>query len=126
MTTLTIPGYYITEQIYNGNRTQVYLGVKELDSQPVAIKLLQSEYPTFTELVQFRNQYTIAKNLDFPGIVKHLSLENYRNGFALIMEDYGGISLANYLTSPVLSKTGKITDNLADFFDIALQIVTTL
>ena len=126
MTTLKIPGYYITEQIYNGNRTQVYLGVKELDSQPVAIKLLQSEYPTFTELVQFRNQYTIAKNLDFPGIVKHLSLENYRNGFALIMEDYGGISLANYLTSPVLEKTGKITDNLANFFDIALQIVTTL
>jgi len=126
MTTLKIPGYYITEQIYNGNRTQVYLGVKELDSQPVAIKLLQSEYPTFTELVQFRNQYTIAKNLDFPGIVKHLSLENYRNGFALIMEDYGGISLANYLTSPVLEKTGKIIDNLANFFDIALQIVTTL
>jgi serine/threonine protein kinase len=126
MTTITIPGYYITEQIYNGNRTKVYLGVKELDSQPVAIKLLQSEYPTFTELLQFRNQYTIAKNLDFPGIVKHLSLENYRNGFALIMEDYGGIPLANYLTYPVFSKTGKITDNLADFFDIALQIVTTL
>ena len=82
MTTLTIPGYYITEQIYNGNRTQVYLGVKELDSQPVAIKLLQSEYPTFTELLQFRNQYTIAKNLDFPGIVKHLSWENYRNALA--------------------------------------------
>ena len=126
MTTLTIPGYYITEQIYNGNRTQVYLGVKELDSQPVAIKLLQSEYPTFTELVQFRNQYTIAKNLDFPGIVKHLSLENYRNAFALIMEDYGSISLANYLTSRGFEKTGKITDNLAEFFDIAIQIVTTL
>ena len=126
MTTLTIPGYYITEQIYNGNRTKVYLGVKELDSQPVAIKLLQSEYPTFTEMVQFRNQYTIAKNLDLPGIVKHLSLENYRNSFALIMEDYGGIPLANYLTYPVFEKTGKITDNLADFFDIALQIVTTL
>ncbi|HAZ47327.1 MAG TPA: serine/threonine protein kinase [Cyanobacteria bacterium UBA11369] len=126
MTTITIPGYRVNEQIYNGNRTQVWLGVKELDNQPVAIKLLQSEYPTFTELVQFRNQYTIAKNLDLPGIVKHLSLENYRNGLALIMEDYGGISLANYLTAAGLEKTGKITDNLADFFDIALQIVTTL
>lgn len=42
------------------------------------------------------------------------------------MENYGSISLANYLTSPGFEKTGKITDNLADFFDIALQIVTTL
>ena len=42
------------------------------------------------------------------------------------MEDYGGISLANYLTAAGLEKTGKITDNLTDFFHIALQIVTTL
>lgn len=126
MTTINIPGYRLTEQIYNGNRTQVYLGFKESDSQAVAIKLLQSEYPTFTELLQFRNQYTIAKNLDLPGIVKHLSLENYQNGFALIMEDYGGISLASYMTASCFEKTDEITDNLADFFQMALQIVTTL
>jgi serine/threonine protein kinase len=126
MTTITIPGYRITEQIYNGNRTQVYLGVKESDSQAVAIKLLQSEYPTFTELVQFRNQYTIAKNLDLPGIVKHLSLANYHNGFALIMEDYGGISLAKYLTSSDCETTDEISDRRVDFFHVAIQIVTTL
>jgi hypothetical protein len=43
--------------------------------------------------VQFRNQYTIAKNLNFPGIIQTYSLESYRNGYALIVEDFGGISL---------------------------------
>jgi hypothetical protein len=60
---LTIPGYRIIEQIYNGSRTQVYRGLSE-SNQKVIIKLLLSEYPTFSELVQLRNQYTITKNLD--------------------------------------------------------------
>ena len=70
---LTIPGYRITEQIYNGSRTQVYRGTSELN-QKVIIKLLLSEYPTFSELIQFRNQYTITKNLDLPGIVKPIAM----------------------------------------------------
>jgi serine/threonine protein kinase len=60
----TLTGYQLIEQIYNGSRTQVYRGVRSSDQKPVVIKLLKSEYPTFSELVQFRHQYTIAKNLD--------------------------------------------------------------
>jgi hypothetical protein len=44
-------------------------------------------------VVQFRNQYTIAKNRDLPGVVKPLSLENYDRGLAIFMEDNGCISL---------------------------------
>jgi serine/threonine protein kinase len=73
---LTIPGYRIIEQIYNGSRTQVYRGLSE-SNQKVIIKLLLSEYPTFSELVQLRNQYTITKNLDLRGIVKPIALLNY-------------------------------------------------
>ncbi|TAH25543.1 MAG: protein kinase, partial [Oscillatoriales cyanobacterium] len=58
----------MSEQLYSGTRTLVYRGVSESDNRPVVIKLLKSEYPTFTELVQFRNQYTIAKNIDNSGI----------------------------------------------------------
>ena len=75
---LTIPGYRIIEKIYNGSRTQVYRGLSE-SNQKVIIKLLLSEYPTVSELVQLRNQYTITKNLDLPGIVKPIALLNYRN-----------------------------------------------
>ncbi|WP_293132705.1 AAA family ATPase [Microcoleus sp. bin38.metabat.b11b12b14.051] len=116
-TSLTIPGYRILDRIYNGSKTQVYRGLSA-DQKPVAIKILESEYPTFNELIQFRNQYTITKNLDITGIIKPLALSNYRNGFALVMEDFGGISISEYTALHQLST--------ADFLSIAIQTVQVL
>ena len=67
-------GYHIKEQIYAGNRTLVYRGFRTSNGQPVAIKVLRNDFPRFNELVHFRNQYVIAKNLDIPGSVKAYSL----------------------------------------------------
>ncbi|TAE01023.1 MAG: hypothetical protein EAZ96_20045 [Oscillatoriales cyanobacterium] len=133
---LTIPGYHIIEEIYNGSRTQVYRGVTE-SNQKVIIKLLKTEYPTFSELVQFRNQYTITKNLDLPGIVKPIALLNYRNAFALVMEDVGGVSLAEYTANAkpldnIQSSNSHMASPqtsplpLDEFLPIALQVVQTL
>ena len=91
-----IPGYSVIEQLYTGSRTAVYRAKSDNRQHPVVIKILQREYPTFSELVQFRNQYTIAKNLNIPGIVRPLNLEPWGNSFALVMEDCGGISLKQY------------------------------
>ena len=91
-----IPGYSIIEQIYAGSKTTVYRAQPDSQQHTVVIKVLQREYPSFSELVQFRNQYTITKNLTIPGIVKPLSLEPWRHSFALVMEDMEGISLQQY------------------------------
>ncbi|MGB3534159.1 MAG: AAA family ATPase [Microcoleaceae cyanobacterium] len=91
-----IPGYSLFEQLYNGSKTAVYRALQDHQQQPVVIKVLQREYPSFSELLQFRNQYTIAKNIDTPGIVKPLKLVPWRNSFALVMEDVGGLSLKQY------------------------------
>nr|WP_228055402.1 ATP-binding sensor histidine kinase [Lusitaniella coriacea] len=95
-TLITLPGYQLAEQIYNGSSTLVHRGTRNTDEKPVIIKFLRSEYPTFSELVQFRNQYTIAKNLNLLGIVKPLALETYRNGYALVMPDEGYVSLQDW------------------------------
>ncbi|MBN3943506.1 AAA family ATPase [Nostoc sp. NMS9] len=116
--TLRIAGYQIIEQLYSGSRTQVYRAIREGDRLPVVIKLLKREYPTFTELVQFRNQYAIAKNLDIPGIIKPYSLEAYHNGYALVMEDFGGVSLRQFTQGKTLT--------LEQFLPIALQLLDTL
>lgn len=99
LTTVSIPGYKVSEQLYNGSRTLVYRGYRETDSLPVVIKLLKNPYPSFSELLSFRNQYTIAKNLNSPLIIQTYSLEPYQNGYALVMEDFGGISLKDYFIS---------------------------
>src|SRR5919202_4603490 len=117
-TMVMLPGYRITNKIYDGFRTLVYRGQRESDQKAVVIKLVKSEYPTFKEVVEFRNQYTITKNLDLPGIVQPMTLENYRNGFALVMEDFGGVALTDYTTQKQLS--------IVEFLNIAIQIAQTL
>ncbi|MFB2894092.1 AAA family ATPase [Aerosakkonemataceae cyanobacterium BLCC-F50] len=121
-----LSGYQITEQLYAGTRTLVYRGIRTSDRHPVAIKILRNEYPNFSELVQLRNQYTIAKNLDFPRIIKALTLEVYRNGYALVMEDFGGISLSDYL---LLANDNSPKSNylpLLEFVKIAIQLTEAL
>ncbi|MEH1965828.1 trifunctional serine/threonine-protein kinase/ATP-binding protein/sensor histidine kinase [Nostoc sp.] len=119
-------GYQINELIYSGSKTLVHRGIRESDKMPVVIKLLRREYPTFYELVRFRNQYTIAKNLDIDGIIKTYSLENYQNSYALVMEDLGGISLQEEITRWGDRGMGGTADGLQAFFHIALQIVSIL
>jgi predicted ATPase/signal transduction histidine kinase/tRNA A-37 threonylcarbamoyl transferase component Bud32 len=125
------PGYCITEQIYLGSRTIVYRGIREQDQQPIIIKLMRNEYPNLNEMAQFRNQYTITKKLDFPGIVKTYSLENYYNGYAIVMEDFGGISLQEWMDkkNSEISRVGEIKNfalPISDFLDIGIQITSIL
>ncbi|MGD1701585.1 trifunctional serine/threonine-protein kinase/ATP-binding protein/sensor histidine kinase [Dapis sp. BLCC M229] len=94
--TIKVANYQVLELIHESLQTLVYRGRNMESGQPVIVKLMRNEYPSFKELVQFHNHYTIAKNLDIPGIVKPYALEPYKNGYALIMEDIGNISLAEY------------------------------
>ncbi|MEH2280350.1 MAG: AAA family ATPase [Nostoc sp.] len=114
--------YQISEQLYAGSRTKVYRAIREDDRLPVVIKLLQQEYPTFNELLLFRNQYTIAKNLDLLGIVRPYSLEPYCNSYALVMEDFGGISLRDWMNREM----GDNQHTLTEFLDIAIALSNIL
>ncbi len=113
-----IPGYIVTEQLYIGSRTAVYRAVQTTQQRSVVIKLLRQEYPSFSQLVQFRNQYTITKNLPIPGIVCPLNLEPWHNSYALVMEDFGDISLQQYAQENSLS--------LLDTLTIAVQLAAIL
>jgi predicted ATPase/signal transduction histidine kinase len=125
-TVVSLPGYDLTEELYRGMKTLVYRGVKRDQNgggagEPVVIKFLQRDYPTFQELLQFRNQYTIAANLNMAGIVRPKSLEIYGNSYALVMEDVGGISLKTLMQSrslgvhEVISIAIQLTEILYDF-----------
>src|ERR687885_1038474 len=113
-----ISGYHLVEQVYCGSRTLVYRALRETDQIPVVIKLLNRDYPSFSELLQFRNQYTIAKNLHLSGVVEAYTLEYYRNSYALVMEDFGGISLRDYAQKRSLT--------LVEILEIAIQITDIL
>jgi predicted ATPase/signal transduction histidine kinase len=118
-----LAGYQIIEEIYRDPKTIVYRANRLVDNLEVAgrsvtIKVLASGYPTDRDLLEFRHQYAIAKNLDLAGIVRHYSLEPYDLGYALVMEDFGGIALDRYCQQQQLA--------LIDILNIAIQLADIL
>ncbi|NEO87128.1 MAG: AAA family ATPase [Spirulina sp. SIO3F2] len=115
---LNLTGYQETELLYSGTRTLVYRAVHLTNNQPVIIKVLRNPHPSFNELVQFRNQYVITQNLDFPYIVNPLALERYNNGYALVMPDEGAVSLSSYWQDA--------EQDLSELLTLAIQLAEAL
>ncbi|MBE9069627.1 AAA family ATPase, partial [Leptolyngbya cf. ectocarpi LEGE 11479] len=119
-----LSGYTLVEKLYEGTSTVVYRAIQSEQQCSVVIKALRHDYPSFSELVQFRNQYAIAQALSAQctnnppllGIIRPLSLESLGNGYALVMEDWDGVSLASYLQqrSLLLPEVLEIGVQLAD------------
>ncbi|MEO1621377.1 MAG: protein kinase [Cyanobacteria bacterium J06632_3] len=130
MDSTQLSGYCFTEKIYEGSRTVVYRGVREQDQRPVVVKLLKDRLPRFNDLIQFSNQYSIAKDLDLPNVVTPLALVPYGHGSALVMDDFGGLALPEFLQSSLTHlpsrKLGDSVEGLILFFQIALQVAEAL
>ena len=110
--------YEILDILHVGAKSLVYRAQRTCDYKPVILKLLRNEYPSFNELIQFRHQYTITKNLNLPGIVQPLALENYRNSLLLVMPDTSCTALSEYIKTHSLS--------LTQFLKIAIALATIL
>jgi len=117
MNTLTLPGYKISTSISDGFNTSVYRGIRESDEQPVIIKILKAEFPTLEQITRLKNEYKITQHLQVESIVKSYSLETYQNRLALILEDFGGNSLSQIISTKL---------NLTAFLNIGLQLASAL
>lgn len=122
-----IGGYAIIETLFASKRTCVYRGQHPSTQERVVIKVCESEYPALAELAEYRNHFTLTRDLALPGIVRALRLEPYRHGYALFLEDFGAIALASYWQNLVKrSPDAPGLLPLSDFFSIALQLVELL
>jgi predicted ATPase len=114
-----MPRYTILNRIYSSSNTNVYRAIEEATNRPVIIKQLVDSHPTFEQLWQFRHQYTIARHLQHPQILEIYRLESDRNGYALVMEDFGGISLREWIDLATSSLESKL--QIAIDLTLALQ-----
>jgi predicted ATPase/signal transduction histidine kinase/FixJ family two-component response regulator/tRNA A-37 threonylcarbamoyl transferase component Bud32 len=115
---ITLSGYILIEAIHEGNNTVIYRAQRELDATQVIIKTLQAEYPTLEEITRLRHEYIILQPLDIEGLIKVYGLENNQHGLALILEDFGGESLKQWLGDRALP--------LTQFLEIAIKLASTL
>ncbi|QLE48432.1 GAF domain-containing protein [Nostoc sp. C057] len=115
---ITLSNYQIIELIDEGIKTAVYRARRNKDGQIVVIKLLKTEYPELRDIAAFKHEYELIKDLDIPGVIQAHSLEKYNNGFAIVLENFDGISLYKTI------QTEKI--ELRNFLNIGIQITQAL
>ncbi|MDY6898914.1 MAG: AAA family ATPase, partial [Cyanobacteriota bacterium] len=90
--------YTLDKIINTGVSTNIYRSVKE-GNIAVIRKVLKDDYPTIEAIARLKHEYSIAANLEHENIVKILELENSAEHYAIVFEDFGGISLRQYLES---------------------------
>lgn len=90
---IKLPGYVISNKIYEGNKNILYRGYMDRDKTPIVCKLIKTEYPNLLDIASLRYEYEIYKKLNITGIPKVYSIETYRNSPVIIMEDIHGESL---------------------------------
>ena len=118
-----INGYQIIAQIYEGDNSIVYRGIRQQDNLPVIVKMLKQDYPTPAQLTHYRQEYEIIRSLNLKGVIKAYSLEEYQRKLVIIFEDFGGTSL-----NKLISNSGKkqAITSLNKFLDIAIQAAEIL
>ena len=111
-------GYDLTQLLCVGSHSLVYRGIRLSDKQPVVLKMLQGDTPSFQDHLRLRNHYILTKSLNLSGVVKPLELVPYGNGSVLVMHDDGCRSLREEVAANSLT--------LADFLAIAIQLADIL
>ncbi|MEH2105471.1 trifunctional serine/threonine-protein kinase/ATP-binding protein/sensor histidine kinase [Nostoc sp.] len=115
---LMLSGYQIIEQIYESSNSLIYRGYREADNQPVILKTLRDIYPSPERIACYQREYDIIHNLHFTGVVQVYALEIHQQRPVLVLEDFGGSSLAQ------LQLAGEI--ELEQFLRLGISIVESL
>lgn len=110
--------YILLEKISETRHSVIWRGLKKNGDQSLIIKVLKTKYPAPSEIARFRQGYHRVKNLDTDGIVKTYDLVEYDNRFAIIEEDFDGISLKKQIATNIIG--------LESFLHFAKKLSETL
>ncbi|MEG4328715.1 protein kinase domain-containing protein, partial [Microcoleus sp. herbarium5] len=115
---LNLSEYQINSTLHEGVETIIYRGQTPRKAAPEILKVLKAEYPTLEAITRLKHEYQIRQNLDSEQIVKAISIETFDHRLGIVLEDFGGESLAKLLERETLSLQAKL--------HIAIQIVKAL
>ena len=115
---LKLSGYQINGTLHEGVETIIYRGQTPTDESAAILKVLKAEYPTLEAITRLKHEYQIRQNLDSEQIVQAISLETFDHRLGIVLEDFGGESLAKLLERETLSPLANL--------NIAIPIVKAL
>ncbi len=141
---ITFSGYQIAKKLHESDHSLVYRGLRQVDKQPVILKILKELYPPPEKIAWFKREYEVICNLNLTGVVNAYSLERDGDRWVMVLEDFGGKSLAQLMQAqetspptPLLAGEGRNLPlpplprreggleglgSLADFLTVAIQV----
>ena len=108
--------YKSVERIYADSYFNICRAVRKSDKTLVLIKNINPQV-SIVKKNWLENEYQIAKNIE-NNIIKPLSLESYCNDWALVLEDFTGQTLAQFVKHNSIAPI--------EFLTIAIRLVETL
>ncbi|MEH2333773.1 AAA family ATPase [Nostoc sp.] len=93
---IALPGIAIENKIYESSNSLVYRGIRD-DGVALIVKMLKLDYPSPAELTRYRQEYKITRSLNLEGVVKAYSQQDYQRTLVIILEDFGGESLEQWM-----------------------------
>jgi predicted ATPase len=94
---IALPGIIIQSKIYESSASLVYRGIRVQDERSLIVKMLKLDYPSPQELTRYRQEYEITRSLNLEGVVKAYSQQEYQRTLVILLEDFGGESLEQWM-----------------------------
>ncbi len=92
-----ISDYEILEKVAETPAALVFRARRPDVPETRIIKLLKAETATPSEIAGFKQEYELIKQIDSENVVRVYDIFRHQDDFALVMEDFGGVSLKRFL-----------------------------
>jgi PAS domain S-box-containing protein len=96
---IALPGIAVQSKIYESSASLVYRGIRVQDDREIIVKILKQDYPSPQELTRYRQEYQITRSLNLEGVIKAYSQQDYERTLLILLEDFGGESLEQWMRS---------------------------
>lgn len=127
---IALSGITIQSKIYESSNSLVYRGIRTQDERAqcfadtarVVVKMLKQDYPSPQELTRYRQEYEITRSLNLEGVVKAYRQQDYQRTLVILLEDFGGESLEQWMRQ----QSGFCPMSLPAFLRLAIALTDIL
>ena len=119
---IALPGISLHSKIYESSVSVVYRGMRVQNDLQIVIKVLKQDYPSPQELTRYRQEYEITRALNLSGVIKAYSQQDYQRTLVILLEDFGGESLAKWMRT----RADFCPMSLTAFLPLAIDITGIL
>jgi predicted ATPase len=112
----SIGEFTIIETIASTHHSTIYRAQKAGESHTVIIKAMSIN--DSSDIKTLKHEYYVLKNINLPGVIKYTDLLISENGFAIVMEDFYGRSIRDFI--------GDKGIPLSDFLKIARETASII